>query len=983
MVTERLIGPMVLIGLLTATLCANPLAPIADRVDASLLSGGVLEKDISVDGKVAFVFADEDGTSALHIVGDAVVRFGDSDLDARALRANEAVIWVTERDYHGRPFRHLQVFLWRDAQIDELAGTYTAAPVLFVTLSTFGDVRLGADDVARDSSAKTEAYLQGNALRKAFAAADSQASNTDVWLRVFNPSGLGVSRKRDAPRPVIQFQAQGNLTLDTIDGRQVLVLSGGIYLSRGVPGVEDFFEIQSDSAVVFFAEGETLNDPLGGSNTGLGGKAPAQTEAEKKAERKKNDKASDQIMATSFGTVGVESVYLEGDVRMSQGVSFVRAARLYYNFLDDKAVILDAVARTQLPGQIVPLFLRAREIRQISKREFTANDAMLTTSEFRTPHYHIGAQRIELINRTQADPSGSVGGLRAGSFRIRHATLNLGGRPLLYWPYIQGNLDTSETSLRNFRLGFSQRFGAEFETKWDLFNVLGYETPSGFDATLSLDLYTNRGPAFGVDANYQRDKYYGEVKSYFMTDQGEDFLGRDRETQRVANTRGRFLLRHRQYLEDDWQLTLELSYISDRGFLEEFFEREFDNDKEQETLVYLKKQRENWAFTAHWQSRILDFTTQTERLPDFGFHLTGEPLGGLFTWYSENRLGLVRRSAADKTLRELLRGGEKIDSGVTGRADFRQEVGMPLDVGDWRFVPFVTLRSTVWDSSRVGGGRTRAFGMVGVRGSTYFQKTYADYKSTLWDINGVRHIIKPDFVAWVSEANRRASDLFPFDDTVEGISTADGVMFGVRQRWQTKRGEGSTARTVDFLTQDTEVGLFSDIDTNFRTNGFGSFSRPENSIAKNYVNSSTIWRVNDRTAVLSEMNYDLNDGRVDVLNISTVVERTPRLSYLLGYRFIDKSDSNLLWFDMNYRLTEKHTLAMRELFDLERGRTLDFTVAFIRRFPRWFGAVSFELDQAENDFGISFAMWPEGVPQAAVGSRRFTGLANTTGISNN
>jgi len=148
------------------------------------------------------------------------------------------------------------------------------------------------------------------------------------------------------------------------------------------------------------------------------------------------------------------------------------------------------------------------------------------------------------------------------------------------------------------------------------------------------------------------------------------------------------------------------------------------------------------------------------------------------------------------------------------------------------------------------------------------------------------------------------------------------------------------------------------------------------------VNSSTVWRVNDRTALLSETNYDLNDSRVDILNVSMAVERTPRFSYLIGYRFIDQSDSNLLGFDMNYRLTEKHTVAVRELFDLDRGRTLDFTVGLIRKHPRWFSALSFELNQAEDDFGVSLSIWPEGLPQAALGSRRFTGLGTTTRLQN-
>ncbi len=179
----------------------------------------------------------------------------------------------------------------------------------------------------------------------------------------------------------------------------------------------------------------------------------------------------------------------------------------------------------------------------------------------------------------------------------------------------------------------------EIETDFDLFNVFGLETPEGFESMLSLDYFSKRGPAVGVDAEYKRDRYFGLLRGYLLTDSDIDFLGREREEEPERDVRGRFLLRHRQYLEDDWQISLELSYISDRGFLEEFFETEFDNEKEQETLLNLKKQRENRAFTAAVQSRLLDFTTQTERLPDFGLHLAGEPLGDRWTWFSENRLG--------------------------------------------------------------------------------------------------------------------------------------------------------------------------------------------------------------------------------------------------------------------------------------------------------------------------------------------------------
>ncbi|MFQ5415034.1 MAG: LPS assembly protein LptD, partial [Phycisphaerae bacterium] len=602
--------------------------------------------------------------------------------------------------------------------------------------------------------------------------------------------------------------------------------------------------------------------------------------------------------------------------------------------------------------------------------------------EFYTPHYHIGARRVELVGREPVAPF--VGGaLRSGSFRIRDATLNIDGRPILYWPYIGGPLGATETAIKRARTGFSDEFGLELETDWDLLSVLGLETPAGFDATLSLDYFSERGPAIGADARYQRDDYFGVARTYVLTDNDEDNLGRQRERVGRRDLRGRVLVRHRHYLEDDWELTFELSYLSDRTFLEEFFEPEFDRDKAQETLLYLKKQRDDWAATVHLQWRILDFLTQTERLPDVSYFVIGRPLGERVTLFGAHRIGSVRLRGADQTFRELLLNGRSVSSGTTARVDTRHEATMPLDLGPVRIVPFVSLRGSAWSDTPGGGGVTRFFGVYGLRGSMYLSRVFPDATSDLFDIDGIRHIVKPHITAWMSHTNQDADQLFPFDERVEGVDEIDGVTLGLRQRWQTKRGIGDGRRVVDLVTFAVEAGVFNDAPGTAVTNGFTSFSRPETSLARNFVNSSFIWRMNDRTAIANETNWDLNDGELDILNVSMVVDRPPRLSYLVGYRFINEIDSNLMAFEANYQLNEKHTLAVREQFDLDRGRTLDFTIGLIRRLPRWYAAVSFALDEPEDDFGVSLSIWPEGLPQAALGHTRFTGVTNVTTITRN
>lgn len=964
-------------------------APIGDRVDEALLPSGISNHDVDLEGSLAFLFKDDDGTDVAHYLGGFTLRTGEDG--AQALRSKEAVVWISHRIHEGRPYQHLQILLWRDAEIVELGGTTTFGPALFVTLNTFASIRTHVDDVAYQSSADREVYKEGNAIRKAIAGADIEPASADTSLRVLDPTGLTTESKKPPRRSTMIFQVpSGEFRMQRIDGRDVVTVVGGAYMARGEQDSSGYLEILADSVVVFLPRNEDAetgsSGPASRSRGGLGGKPDENGKGPRnsKSQRTRRSNTNPQMMSGPFGeNLEVEGVYLEGDVRMSQGPVSIRASRLYYDLLNEKALILDAVLHAKLADRNVPLYVRAVQIRQLSADRFSAEDAILTTSEFHTPHYHIGASRIDLVNRTPAEPGAAPGTIRAGSFTIKDATFNMSGRPVLWWPFMRGTVDTSDSAVKRLRTGFSGYFGFELETDWHLFNVLGLEKPDGFDSNLSLDFYSKRGPAIGVDLDYERDTYAGQFKSYLMTDDGRDNLGRKRGRPPRRDARGRVLLRHRHYLEDDWQLSLEISYISDKNFLEEFFEPEFDNDKEQETLIFLKKQRDTWAFTTNLQTRILDFTTQTERYPDLAFHVAGESLGPNVTWFSENRAGIVRYRPADQTIFDIFQDGAlPRGSGSVMRADSRQEIGGPLDLGPVRVVPFGVVRGTAWDDSPRSGGVSRAFGMVGIRGSMYLSRTFPDVQSNLFDINGVRHIIKPDMTAWISESNRAPKELFPFDDVVERIVESDGVTIGVRQRWQTKRGSGENRRTVDFLTFDAEMGFFNDDHDDAITNGFASYTRPENSIARNYFNTSLIWRINDRTAMISEMNYDVNDGEIDVFNLSMVVERTPRLSYLIGYRYIEESNSNLLAFDLNYKLSEKHTLAIRELFDLQRGRTLDFTIGIIRKFPRWFGALSFELDDAEDDFGVSFSIWPEGIPQAALGSRRFTGLAGTTRIAN-
>lgn len=945
--------------------------------EGPLLPDTISENDVDMRAQFVRQWREPDGTIVLVFTGGFQL-----DMGPRRLSALNAVVWITPKlsEPLRRKYYELTVYLSEDARVREPAGTIVEDQVLLVSaLRTFGKVVKHHDAHSPDNLSESPLYQRALADRRRIEAGPV-STQPAVEPEVTRPADASIAQRRP-PRAVRFRFPRGIEPTETDSGEQAYVAVGRIYFS--VSGGPDaaLLEIQADNAVVFPKKNAS------GTIFGLGQTAatsqPAGEPASRPAEQLPPRTAdADQSPEARAASDALRGIYLEGDVVLTLGPRFVRADRLYYDIEHDRALILDAVLRADIPERNIPLYIRADQIRQLSAREFSAGNARVTTSEFYTPHYHVGAERVYLRDSTPRDAAGQSLDRLAGTYELDNATLNVNNVPLLWWPRTRGKLDTSETALRRMRIGFSDNRGAELETSWRLFNLIGVEEPKGVDATLRLDYYSDRGPAVGIDSNYSSEDYFGLLRSFYINDHGVDTLGPLRDNTPDSDNRGRFLVRHRQYLPDDWELTMELSYISDPGFLEEYEKNEQFEDKQQETLLYLKRAKDVDAFTFLLNWRLLDFVTQTEHLPDLNYYRIGDVLDP-FVLYHESRFGAVRLRTDDRRLFDSRRFNNDGRSDVTLRADVRQEAELPLKLGSLNIVPFATLRGSYWDGQPLnGGGLWRGLGVYGVRGGTYLSRVFDNAQSELLDVNRIRHIILPRYAAWWASSNTRSDLITPFDEGVETIGAFYGGLFGVKQIWQTKRGGAEHERTVDWITFDIEAGFFGgDEDVQDETsNGYVNIVRPEDSRSRNYVAGDFRWRASDSTTMLYEFNIDLDDGQSDRQNIAVAVERLPRLAYIFGYRRAGDIDLDLVGGGFNYKLTEKHRTAVRLWADTDRGRLGQFDWTYIRKLPRWWLAVNFEIDEVFDDVQISVSLWPEGIPEWTIGSRRFTGLSNFSGI---
>ncbi|NLF32742.1 MAG: hypothetical protein GX591_17855, partial [Planctomycetes bacterium] len=547
-------------------------------------------------------------------------------------------------------------------------------------------------------------------------------------------------------------------------------------------------------------------------------------------------------------------------------------------------VLLRTEWRDEVPAATVVHFRRAK----------------ISTSEFFSPTYHLGASSAVIRDATQRDEAGRLAGPIAADLQARHTTFNVRGVPITYWPATRSRVLYTDLPLRRLQVGDQGRFGYGIETDWRLFELLGLREPDGYEAELSLDAY-EKSLAVGLDTLYARDDYAGYILGYGVYDrEGRDDFGQERENVPAPEHRGRWLWRHRQFLPDDWQLQAELSYLSDENFVESYYRDEFYAGKPQDTLLYAKKQRDQWAFTALVQARINDFLTTTEAYPDVGAWALGYPAGPVTT-FGETHVGVLRLRACEEA------DAPAPSEGAVFRADGRAEAHLPLRWGPLHVAPLTFGRVTYWSDSLDQVDLTRALGGGGVRATMSVWRVYDGARSRLLDVYRLRHIVTPEVVALGVASNVRADELYLFSPDIEELlDPFTGVSVGVRQRWQTYRGAADYRRSVDLARLNVAAVFFDDTkDPALPADGRMFYSRGEYSLTRNALNGDFVFNLSDATALLGDMNYDLNDHEIGLADLGVAVQRDPRYRWYLGTRYIDDLESWVWTAGLNYRLSSK------------------------------------------------------------------------------
>ena len=463
-------------------------------------------------------------------------------------------------------------------------------------------------------------------------------------------------------------------------------------------------------------------------------------------------------------------ILLVGNVRIYSGEDLFNGQRAFYN-LETKQV-----RALEFDGSHYPLKFSSLSAKGFGTRQFTLSDTDLTTSDSSMPDWHVRAKTIRIY------PNDRV--------VMLNSTLYVGKIPVFWLPYAYGNLRSQGLQI-----------SPGYDSNWGGYLLTSYTFPLGtgdnFLATIRQDYRTLRGYAAGFDANLKfgkNDRSYGKFISYYADDQksSQKLGGPGELPENGSQNRYRIGYQGKMYLEDDLYASFDITKLSDRDFMQDFYPAENMTNPQPDNNVTLTKLDDIYSLSLVTRWQMNSFQETTERKPEAAFDFKQEPLLGLPVFYDgTTALGQLNRNFAQDSF--------GTDYGAT-RFDTFHQISAPQTLWGWlSAVPKVGVRGTFYSqggyfsgtngvvdpfpyaytangytngAANVPAGNTlhttgnvfRPIFNAGLENSFKISRSFEGVQSRWLCLDGLRHIFQPySNLSYVYAGGPNANQVLQFD----------------------------------------------------------------------------------------------------------------------------------------------------------------------------------------------------------------------------
>ncbi|MBI1344667.1 LPS assembly protein LptD [bacterium] len=901
--------------------------------------------------------------------------------------ADKAVVWVRREATPQGPIDRLAVYL-EDEVFARTADGDASGSQLVAHLKTAQGITL----TVRGRQTDTPGY-QDELYQRALSRRDGQLRTELIQTQLtIDPqtwqaqmvqlpgSAAPVRRVRIFQRGALPFSVQSEVTPNSTPPEQVVYITGGVQLLfDGLDASVGTIDLSADRAIIW--------------TTALGGTGM-------------------QFELTQTTDQPYE-VYLEGNIVIRQGENVIRADRAYYDAREDRALVLNAELKAFLPDEDVSVRIRADRLRQTSAMSYHAQNAWISTSQLGRPGYRLQASDVFIDYR----PSGSLFGgpvpvqIDQTTGReipqltpwatITNSTLVVGETPVFYSPYVSVPADDPGIPLQALTFRQDRIFGTQIRTQWDAFQLLGLEQPPDSKWTAEFDYLSDRGPLLGTNGRYRGIDGHGNPfmvggLATYVHDDGDDNLGFDRRSLVPADqNRGILQLQHRHLLQDNWMLQTEIGYASDRNFREQYYEQDFDQQKDVETLGWLKKQEDHWAASLLVRPQTNEFENTTQWLPRGDFTTLGQPiLGDWLNWSSHSYAAYATLEPAEAPTdpNDLYSPLPYVTSADGVVAMTRHEITAPFNLGPVKLSPYALGEAAFWGDSFTNNSIDRYYVRAGLRGSMTAWKVYPYLNSDIFNLTGLAHKMVFDFDYGWADSSRDLSEIpqwNEFDDDAQErfrerllVNTFGGVLppefdprfyavrsltgtsvtaqyhelvddqqalrLGWRHRLQTKVGPPDRQRIKDWMTLDLGITYFPDSTRDNFGEELGLFS------------TRYAWHVGDRTSILASSLVDFFDNAQNLYSVGVLSQRSVRGSVYMGYRQIQGGplNSQILTASYSYQMSPKWISTASTAYDVGEGQNRGQSLT-VSQVGEWYVIhYGFNYDASKDNLGVSLAIEP-------------------------
>lgn len=866
------------------------------------------------------------------------------------------------------------------------------------------------------------------------------------------PDGTRVNLPTAAPQYITYGPRYGNQTKfqygPSTENPRRFVATGGlivkiVYQGKTIPSpnplappipVYEEVELGADNAVGWI-HGAKAED-LGGDGP------PPQT--------KTDDKTEVELYLQGNVVIRTMSEQQQGVGKPPQKMEQVlRAQEIYYDVSKSKALAICGNMELNVMGFPDNVRLKADEIWQLGKNEYRMFRNEVSSSKRQTdPGLKMTTRQSVLTSRTAVRRNIfgfpyrnlKTGETEVGFERIltsQSVFVRIFDTPIFWEPRNKTDVNEPMGPLKSLSFGNDQIFGVQLYLTWDMYKLLGVRPGDNSRWLLHTDYLSLRGPAFGSDYDYSGPDLFGFGRQqagffrfYGIDDEhklegGQDNLGGDRGPEPFTpHYRGRVQWRHTQDLYEDGTTYVrangQIEYLSDKNYLEQYYNQEYNTMPNQETFMDLYGAKGNTGGSLLFEQNLArPWVTETNWLPKADGYMIGQNLFDVATYNAKASVaygqlrpasiypvpvgqGVVNPQVANNLLITNPSPQDVADS--TGRLDFMQKLDAPFDLGPFRIDPYGIVDMTYYSQDLAGKSRDRFYGGGGVRESFTVSRLYDEVYNELFNVHGLYH--KSTWSANFYAAHSDTSyTLLPQMDRLNDDAT-DYEHNLVTPREQTLTDANGRVLAGGYYLSNSPVfdpqllairRLVLDrvdtldsiqelqLSTNQRLQTKRGFPGAEHTVdwmtldmsmalfpnanrdnfgqAAGMFEYKYLWHIGDRTSISSNGWYDpraFGNGLADVryADIGLNFTRPDGTLYQVTYRYTDPIDSRALQGSITYAMSRRYKVSFSTSYDFGLNQAQTIQMTFLRTGADMTAQIGFSYNAIQQNFGFQIAFLP-------------------------